>query len=123
MSLILRWRSGVRILLAEDNIVNQKVALGILKKLGLSANAVTNGIGAVKALETIPYDMVLMDCQMPGMDGLTLCRKLREQKRKDTLCLILLTSKEEREDILTGLEAGADEYISSLTITQNCVPG
>jgi CheY-like chemotaxis protein/HPt (histidine-containing phosphotransfer) domain-containing protein len=72
-----------RVLVAEDNITNQQVAVGILKNLGLRAEVAANGFEALQALETIPYDLVLMDVQMPELDGFSATRQIRaaEQSR------------------------------------------
>jgi len=104
-----------RILLAEDNITNQQVALGILKKLGLRADAVANGAEAVKALETLPYDLVLMDVQMPEMDGLEATRAIRHPQsavRNHHIPIIAMTANAMQGDRQTCLDAGMNDYVS-----------
>ncbi|MFA6470737.1 MAG: response regulator [Candidatus Latescibacterota bacterium] len=108
-------RGAVRILLAEDNITNQQVAVGILKKMGLSADAVANGAEAVHALETIPYDLVLMDVQMPEMDGLEATRHIRNPLsavRNHKIPIIAMTAHAMQGDREMCLEAGMNDYVS-----------
>ncbi len=108
-------RSSVRILLAEDNITNQQVALGILKRLGLGADAVANGQEALKALETLSYDLVLMDVQMPIMDGLEATRQIRDPGsavRDHDVPIIAMTAHAMQGDRKKCLNAGMNDYLS-----------
>jgi two-component system sensor histidine kinase/response regulator len=113
---ISEMRRGVfRILLAEDNITNQQVAVGILKKLGLRADAVANGAEAVKALETLPYDLVLMDVQMPEMNGIEASRHIRNPHsavRNHRIPIIAMTAGAMQGDREKCLEAGMNDYVS-----------
>ena len=104
-----------RILVAEDNPMNQMVALGILTQLGLSADAVANGIDAVRAVEEIPYDVVLMDVQMPEMDGLEATRAIRRlgsQGTRPPVTIIAVTAHAMRGDAEICFAAGMDDYVA-----------
>jgi CheY-like chemotaxis protein/HPt (histidine-containing phosphotransfer) domain-containing protein len=108
-------RGSVRVLLAEDNVTNQQVALGMLKRLGLQADAVMNGAEAVRALETIAYDLVLMDVQMPEMDGFEatgLIRDPRSRVRDHRVPIIAMTAHAMQGDRQRCLDAGMDDYLT-----------
>jgi CheY-like chemotaxis protein len=107
-------RRRTRILVAEDNIVNQKLALRILEKLGFKADAVANGSEAIHAIETIPYDLVLMDVQMPEMDGLAATSRIRERERISgkRIPIIALTAHALAGDKERFLAAGLDDYVA-----------
>ncbi|NYT02815.1 MAG: PAS domain S-box protein [Methanosarcinales archaeon] len=101
----------LRILLAEDNLVNQKVMLRMLNKLGYGADIASNGLEVLKALDRQDYDVILMDVQMPEMDGLEAARTIR-RRMPDGPKIIAVTAHALKEDRDMCLQAGMDDYIS-----------
>ncbi len=118
----------VRVLLAEDNPTNQQVALGMLRRLGLQADAVTNGREVLQALERLSYDLVLMDVQMPELDGLETTRTIRAWQTKpdaspgeplfdprvraSKIPIIAMTAYAMEEDRERCLASGMNDYVS-----------
>ncbi len=102
-----------RILLAEDNSTNQKLALALLERLGYRADVAANGLEALQALERQSYEVVLMDIQMPEMDGLEATRRLRSQfLAGQQPYVVAMTANAMQGDREMSLKAGMDDYIS-----------
>jgi two-component system NtrC family sensor kinase len=102
----------MEILVAEDHPVTRRIIQKILESSGYKALLAEDGLKAWELLQTNNIKMVITDWMMPQMDGLTLCRKIRGAKLPNYVYLILLTFKDQKEDSVKGLEAGADDYIA-----------
>nr|WP_286208721.1 response regulator [Azospirillum sp. A1-3] len=106
-------KQRARVLVAEDNPVNQQLTLALLRRAGHSAEAVSNGEEAVEAVTSRPYDLVLMDVQMPVMDGLTATRRIRRLSGPAArIPVVALTANAMQGDAAICLEAGMDDYLS-----------
>jgi len=101
-----------KILLAEDNIINQRVAAALIMKTGIRLEVVGDGLKAVKALKSKPYSLVLMDVQMPGMDGLMATKEIRQNPKFDNIPIVAMTANAMKGDREICLAAGMNDYIS-----------
>ncbi|MEM7530625.1 MAG: AAA family ATPase [Chloroflexota bacterium] len=103
----------LRILLAEDNVVNQKVALGVLRKCGYTADVAANGLEAIDALMRQPYDVILMDVHMPEMDGLTATQRIRHNwppDKQPTIIALTADAMEQQKEAYLGM--GMDDFVT-----------
>ncbi len=105
-------RHPLRILLAEDNTVNQQIALLVLESMGYRADVAANGIEAVDAVRDLPYDLVLMDVQMPEMDGLEATRRIRAGSPSAQPRIVAMTANAMQGDREACLAAGMDDYLA-----------
>jgi len=105
-------RHPLRILLAEDNAVNQKLAVRLLERMGYEAEVAANGLEVIAALEAGPFDVILMDVQMPELDGLEATRSIRSRWPDRPIRIIAMTANAMEGDREACLEAGMDDYVS-----------
>jgi CheY-like chemotaxis protein len=106
-------RHPLRILLAEDNVVNQKLALRILQQMGYRADLASNGIEAIESVERQTYDVVLMDVQMPEMDGLEATRQIAAKwPRAKRPRIVAMTANAMQGDREMCIAAGMDDYLT-----------
>ena len=100
------------VLIAEDNIVSLKILEKTLFKAGYEVVSVKNGQRAIEEFDKRFYPIVIADWMMPGIDGLELCRLIRNKKTSGYVYIIILTAKDSRDDIVCGLNSGADDYLT-----------
>lgn len=106
-------QSRARVLVVEDNRVNQKVVVKLLERLSCRVDVASSGPEALKALEDTPYDLILMDCQMPGMDGYETTREIRKRESSGRRTPILaVTALAMQSDRVRCIEAGMDDHIA-----------
>jgi CheY-like chemotaxis protein len=105
-------RHPLRILLAEDNVVNQKLAVRLLSQMGYRTDLAANGLEVLESLERQPYDLILMDVQMPEMDGLEATRQVRQRWPGGSPHIIAMTANAMEGDRQACLDAGMNDYLA-----------
>jgi len=102
----------VRVLMAEDDPVSRRLLAVTLRKWGFDVQAVSDGRQAWEALDTKDAPkLAILDWMMPEVDGVEVCRRVRQRRTREYTYIILLTARDRKQDILSGLEAGADDYV------------
>lgn len=102
----------MNILVADDDALIRRLLLALLSKLGHEVTAVEDGHAAWNALNTeTPPEMVILDWMMPGLDGVEVCRKIRASDHRSRPYVLLLSAKSDKQEIIAGLDAGADDYL------------
>ncbi len=113
-------RLPMRVMLCDDNLINQKVALRLLQQMGYKADVANNGVECLQALERQPYDLIFMDVQMPEMDGLEATRQIRERQKQPapqnhfnaTITIVAMTANAMQGDRDKCIAAGMDDYVA-----------
>jgi CheY-like chemotaxis protein len=114
-------RHPLRILIAEDNVVNQKLALRLLQQMGYRADLASNGIEAIESVERQPYDVVFMDVQMPEMDGLEAARRINARWNGERPRIVAMTANAMQGDRDMCIAAGMDDYIAKPKLNERLV--
>jgi len=102
--------TGSSILLVEDNRDIAEMVVEFLERKGYAVDYAGDGVTGLHLAVTNPYDVIVLDLMLPGLDGLAMCRKLREEAKRDTP-LLMLTARDTVNDKIAGLDAGADDYL------------
>jgi len=103
--------SSIRVLVVEDDSSNRALLHALLRREGYEVDAAANGPDGLRAVRDDPPDLLLLDIEMPGMNGLDVCRTLRADPATIALPIILLTGRTETKDVVAGLDAGADDFL------------
>jgi CheY-like chemotaxis protein len=112
----------IRVLVAEDNVVNQKVISRMLEKLGIRSDVAANGREAVAMVKMLPYDLVFMDCQMPEMNGYDATVEIRRKESADRrVTIVAMTAQATTDSRAQCMESGMDDFVSKPVVVEELI--